>query len=325
MAVIISKINQSGGADYTTLQAWFNALPNPLTGSGGNVYQASVQGTLSGTGVLLDTSGNSMNASNYIIVTSDTGQGFRDNAGVRTNALAYNATNGAAITSSSGTATITFFAAYSFIQDLQIQNTGGGKTIYLTGGLNNTIADSIIDGNNSSFTGVIQDSDTTTAIYRCLAINRAGSGNRVIYNTSNGSSYIGCTFAVPSDAAGKPDAVVYYDTGAASATQENCAIYGGTAAYGGSGTTPTFTNCMTDATGTTGLTGSTTYANQFVNTTTSSQDWREKNSSANLYGAGVQDSTNDAVDITGTTRKAPPDIGAWEILNPASIWVYSLR
>ncbi len=89
------------GGDYTTLQAWEDASPANLVTSD-VVWQGQCfnQEFFSSSAGLLNVSGSTTDATRYKELTTYAGASFVDNAGVQTNALRYNASNGAGIRNS---------------------------------------------------------------------------------------------------------------------------------------------------------------------------------------------------------------------------------
>src|SRR5437660_1117226 len=126
MPTVVRAIGSGGGRDYSTLAAWAASLPANLV-SDGNSYRGECynDAEFTGSSTLLTLSGHTTDASHTITLTTGAGQSFRDNAGVQSNALAYNQANGVAITSSVGYAVGTFNIADAnvTISNLQIKNT----------------------------------------------------------------------------------------------------------------------------------------------------------------------------------------------------------
>jgi hypothetical protein len=96
MPTTVTKIIGTGG-DYTTIAAWLAACPANLV-TADQIWQGKLKNQTFNEAVVF--SGITTDATRYIELTTDTGASFRDNASVRSNALRYNASNGAAITSS---------------------------------------------------------------------------------------------------------------------------------------------------------------------------------------------------------------------------------
>ena len=90
------SIGSAGGRDYSSMQAWEDALPGTLTEDEiGELYNDSDSFVSSGT--ILDISGHT--GSFWCRLRPATGQGFKDHADVRTNPLRYNRSNGVGLRS----------------------------------------------------------------------------------------------------------------------------------------------------------------------------------------------------------------------------------
>jgi hypothetical protein len=318
---IITKTIGTTGRDYSTLAAWAASLPaNLVTDGNSYVGQCYNDSEFFASTALLTLSGHTTDATHTITVTTGPGQSFRDHANAQTNALRYNAANGVAIRSdgnASGQSPVRIDDNYVTLSGLQISG-----TVWNAAALRQNNASGTFDCNNCilSWNGIYYSTQGAVAggaggTYRnCLMINHGGvAGSSTVLdgmlNISGGASFYFCTFVAPSDAANKPSYGIR--SGYGSPNLRNCAIFGATAAYfhaGGSGA-PVFTTSLTDVTGTTGLTGSQNYANQFQATTVAAGDYRQK-TGASLQGAGTADATNGATDILGTTR---PQAGNWDV------------
>src|SRR5262249_25313543 len=92
---IVTKTIGTSGRDYSTVQAWEDALPaNLVTDGNSQVGQCFNDSEFTVAGDILTISGETTDASHTITITTGSGQSFRDNAGVQTNALLYNVSNG---------------------------------------------------------------------------------------------------------------------------------------------------------------------------------------------------------------------------------------
>ena len=321
MPTVVKTIGSGGGRDYSTLAAWAASLPANLV-TDGNSYEGDCynDSEFTGSTTLLTLSGNTTDTSHTITLTTGTGQSFRDNAGVQTNALRYNAANGVGIRSTvTYAATISITDTNVFLKNLQIANSGTHGNVLAAENVTIRIDNCILAQTNTSnnYNGAL-DGSGGMKVTNSLVYSAGGTVSYLVGGSINsgsgGPSMYFCTIVAPSDVGTPPtDAVKStYST----ATWENCAVFGCSAINTGS-TTFTFTTCMTDvASPPSGFTGGKTYANQFQNTTIAGGDFREK-PGADLQGAGTADSTNGSNDIAGTARPQSGkwDIGCWELLS----------
>lgn len=302
------------GRDYSTLQAWEDALPATTTsGYIGECYNDS-QFTA---GVTID--GHTTGAADFITLRAATGQSFSDNASVQTNALRYNQSNGVGITIADGYATtITAVDNYVTVDKLQVRNTGtahsGGGVIYFNNVTNGLVSNCITEGpcgNNSIIR--MESTDASSLIKQCLVIlndPNPTSGRGSVY-LFTGAQIYNSTIVAPSDLSPTGALAVQNSYGTGIVT--NCAIFGFNTLSSG---TFTFTTCATDlASPPAGVTGSLTYANQFQNTAEATADFRLK-TGADCLDTGTTDTTNGTPDIAGTARPSGSayDIGCWELV-----------
>lgn len=315
MALIVKTIGSGGGRDFSTLAAWEASLPANLV-TDGNSYEGDCFNDTEFTSAanLLTLSGHTTDASHTITLTTGAGQSFKDYAGAQTNALKYNHANGVGISCTGGYAlAVVVDDANVTLRGLQITTTvASGLPLEAKAAGTAFAADQcIIEGKSGAAT--FAPGQTWT---NCLFIDKTSGDTWIVHSTTTGSSGITfnfCTFVAPSDLASKVAAVFNSPYGAYSA--DNCAFFGCTAVNSGSATL-TFSHCMSDiASPPAGVTGGKTFANQFQNTTTASEDWREK-AGADLAGAGANLGANAAHDIIGSARPqgANYDIGCWQLV-----------
>lgn len=301
MPDIISKIGNTNTPlvmDYSTVQAWLTACPSDLSADGhrqiGEVYD---QGVVTGNG---DAGSRTTDTSNYLFLRAAAGASFRDKAGVRTTALTYNNTNGAAI-EGTGVFNVTPFntvsAPNSRLAGLQVSNPSGPGGNGPVSGVS-LITDCILTGTGGGYGGVgetfqnclilcagagMTGPSDVTALYNCTIINLGG----------------GTSFGV--------------EAFFRSPIVKNCAIFGfstGMKVTSGGYAAGTDYNATDDASaiGAHSL-KNLTFASQVVSTTT---DFRAVITGA--LKAGTPDSTNAPDDISAFTRDATtPYIGAWEV------------
>jgi hypothetical protein len=313
MPTVVKTIG-SAARDFTVpgtvSTGWVQSWPANLTAGGSNeIYEGDNfnDTEFTAAGWVIDTSGVTTvtDSTHYFALTTGAGQSFRDQAGVRTNALRYNAANGAAYRNT-GTAA-TGAAQFKAVINMQVSNlqfaadTGASKSALIGAASAETYI-----FNNCIFSGMEVEIDNGTMTFNnCLFVNTLGPfGSRGFVLTGGTSTFNACGFIVLNGATS-------YVFNSATANYNNCYFFGSGAATFNA-TTPVadnFSHCMTDITGATGLTGGKTFANQFVSTT---NDFRVK-AGADLIGAGAPIG-GITTDISGFTRNAStPTIGPWEV------------
>jgi hypothetical protein len=309
----MATVNTIGttGRDYSTLQAWEDAVPaTPTGGYEGHCYNDSE--FTAGVSIAGHTS---MSATNYILLTAATGQSFQDHASVRANALFYDQTKGVGITAAGGSTTIEIDNDWVRVTRLQVKRTVGtyGANVIgvPTNNLQNVLVkDCIVVRTNSSADGVPLLVRTGKAV-NCLVVNTGataptGGGIALFQNYANPGYAINCTVINTAAAAGSGIGV----SGGNDNVINNCAVFGwsavatGTAAGDYNGT-----NLASGAPGANSV-HSLTASDQFEN---AANDFRLKAGSG-LIGEGNTDATNAPNDISGVARGAGTagDIGAWE-------------
>lgn len=171
------------GRDFATLALWA-AYAAALTLSAPEVGQCFNDATPSFSSTTLLTFGGwtGDSGTNTVTLTCGTGQSFRDNAGVLTNALRYNTANGVSIQYNvPGYGVQSTITGGHFIMDgLQINSvaTGSQGVVNITGP-SSAHRNCIIQGNSQSLSGIIepQGSDDNHEITNCLIVQfRSGSG-----------------------------------------------------------------------------------------------------------------------------------------------------
>lgn len=311
MVTVVTKTIGTGG-DYTTLQAWEDAAPANLV-TADQLWQGQCKNqTFSGSAVMLTMSGSTSDATRYKELTTEAGASFRDNANAQTNALRFNTSNGAAITSSvTYDFTIIMVEDYCRMSNLQIESTASNSQAIHAGGggsgLSNRISNCIVE----SKLGCVQMDGDTSVMVNNLLITRGAAVTRIakFFTTT---TVVNCTFVVPSDKTAATSAItVSYASGA---VFENCAFFG--VADVGTTSGVTYTTCYSDdaspPTGCTNVAYDTSTGSGFQNIADATRDYRIKSTSA-MVNTGTTD-TIASVDIVGTTRPqgAAYDVSAWE-------------
>jgi hypothetical protein len=307
----VSTIGTSS-RNYSTLQAWEDAVPaTPTGGYEGHCYNDS-QFTAA-----LQIAGHTTSAANYIKLTAATGQSFQDHASVRTNALIYDQSKGVGISTTGIPSALDIDDPHVTVDRLQVRKT---STLYGAAVIDNASA----TAKNNTYKDLIigKEFSGTNAV---IAIRGGKLINSLVYDTGSTAStaavsgaggaslemnMINCTVARANTAGGTGVSVPYADN-----LVNNSAVFGWTTAFGGAGNYNGSTgyNC-TDAASAPGSNNqvSKTFSNQFVSTTA---DFRLK-TGADCINTGNTDATNAPNDISGTVRGSTTtgDIGAWEFV-----------
>jgi hypothetical protein len=309
----VTKTIGSSGADYATPALWFafvggvGTLADDYIGEMHN-EEILVTADQTLTGVTP--------AGHFVRLTAGAGNSFIDNANVLTNALRYNASNGAAIRlASGGTLNLIDVASDQGFQLTRLQictdtgyqrpfkgygilsqcifaehNTGGVSEQGIAWVIAGSISNCLIYSRGSNATGIITQTNATTSDLTIACTNVSGSPNGVLPSYSSGSIVknvvaVGFTTAF---------------AGTCSASSSNNATDAGTFSgtnYGGSGQVL--------------VVGAT----EFVSVTSGSEDFRIKSATAVKLPAHGTASGTPGTDIVGQTRSgSTPTIGAWELV-----------
>ena len=298
------------GGDYTTLQAWEDASPANLVTSD-VVWQGQCfnQEFFSSSGALLNVSGSTTDSTRYKELTTYAGASFVDNASVQTNALRYNASNGAGIRNSyAWGGPVSVNESYFRISKLQISAT---TAVGFNGtGTTGLVIDKCIVENSGTTNEALKTYGACT-VKNTLVVGRSTG---VIAQLNNGTNAYNCTF-VRTGSSTSNIFTGYYST----TTLKNCAFFGGATTLASGSSTRTYTTCYTDTasppSGCTTVAYDTSTGSGFQNITDATRDFRIKTGSA-LLDVGTTDTTNAAYDIVGTARPqgAAYDVGAWELV-----------
>lgn len=296
------------GRDFSTIQAWEDAIPaTPTGGYEGHCYNDSEFTA----GVVID--GHTTSAANYILLTAAAGQSFQDHADVRTNPLFYDQTKGVGIAANPFAESVVHLKdEHTRITRLQIKRNGSSYSVevaesdsLLTGA---EFRDCIIQKDQEDDGGILIIRSNAAA-YNCVLIDNGGGDTEALAVTSTTVKNITVVRATGL-ASGGTGAIGLY-----SATLENVAVFGFATAFSGSFHASCDFNATDAATATGGSNDLTslTYADQFESTT---GDFRLKTGS-DLIDAGNTDATNAPNDISGTARGTTTDgdIGAWEFVD----------
>jgi hypothetical protein len=308
MAIITKSIGTSS-RDYSTLAAWAASLPaNLVTDGNSYVGECYKDSEFFGSTTLLTLAGHTTDATHTITLTTGAGQSFRDNANIQTNGLRYNAANGVAIRSDANTSGVTVVQVDDnnvTLSNLQISGTVWCRsTLFQNSASNFNCNNCIISWEGVHYTFGTVDAGVGGTYRNCLMVDVGLIASNAVFNDgqhniNGGAALHSCDLVTPSDGV-KPTQGL--KTGYGSPVLNNCAIFGQTASYfhtSGSGA-PVFTTCMTDQSGTTGLTGGKTYAQLDQEDGHSPTGWLK--TGADLLSRGTVDTTNSPTDIAKTTR-----------------------
>jgi hypothetical protein len=310
---VISSIGSTG--DYSTPALWEDGTDNTSLVTADEIRIGELQNQeFTSAGEIFGITGATTDSTRYRVVRCATGASFRDHANKLTNALRYNASNGAGLRMTSGFATfIHLNEDYCRLQGLQISAIAGSGSVAIQNSVGGTrtgiqIDDCIVEGRTTASGGMVVGIVPSGVIRNSLFVQHASGAQSIASWGSTNYTCVNCTFVAPSDLATAPTHAIAGATN--TGAFKNCAFFGVTNTADGSST---FTTCYSDdASPPTGCTTA-TYADQFENTTTASRDFRVK-SGADLIDTGTTDATNAASDIVGTARPSGSsyDVGAWE-------------
>jgi len=319
MAVIATDVGPA--QTITTFAAWLVTLPGNVV-TAGNSYVCNIIGQLADQNQAL--TGHNTNATFNITVTAKAGQSFIDNANRLTNALRYNSANGASWESGNGHSPMLAIAdPYTTISRMQFYSTGQTlRLLFIDNTSNVTVEYCIIQSVQRNGQEVLLMGSSGGVVRNCLFVSMTSNAHGIRVDRS--AVAVNCTIVRPSDI-GPGSSDGFGTIGAyGTSTLRNCAVFGFFNSFTGSWTADghNCTNLSTVAGSTSNLV-SKTYANQFTNTVSTTQDWRLK-TGADCINAGVTDTTNvpAANDIVVTARPsgASWDIGAWEFASAAAAY-----
>ncbi len=304
MAAIFETIDTGGGGDFTSWQAWEDAIP--VTTSPDSYTGEQIDEEISG--AVLVIAGHTTTPSTFIQMTAQAGASFVDNSGIETNALEYDATKGAAFSNTNNYITLmTPTDDDIFINRLQFETTSTSSITLSNGGgtQSETVeADQCIFEFNN--TAGFHPGGPGFIIKNSLAIQRA-SGVSQIIESFNGPNFFNCTLICPDSLTPATNAI---SSAHGTGVIQNCLVFGATNVFVGSTSWTSTTNLTDDASAPTGFTTQ-AFTDQFENT---DNDFRLK-SGADAIDAGTDDTTNGTPSINGVARTSGNyDIGAWEFV-----------
>ncbi len=295
------------GGDYSTIQLWIASLNGLDLVTADQIQQGKLLNEeFTAAGIVADFNVASVttNSTHYVELTVSSALTF-------SNGLFYNTANGAGIRNTGAAGGAVAAGGYDLrLVGLQIKGDAGSGGVFLSQNVSSVL---IIDKCIFQGTEALFQNTGAVTINNSAFINTLPQFSRGLVLIGAGPfNFNFCDCVVPAGVA--IDNMVDYGTATVTANFKSCALFGAATALStrDASATITYTTCATDLVSPpSGVTGSLTYANQFVSTT---NDFREK-AGANLQGAGTADATNGAFDIAGLARPQGSnwDIGAWEL------------
>lgn len=268
----------------------------------------------------------------FVTLRCATGQAFKDNANVQTNALKYTAANGVAVKSATNYAVVVDVRSdYVTIQNIQFKCTAVTSGTYGLVQSTNSVPHSVYDGclldmdychtSKPLFAGKGGLFKNCMGIARQVAIAAANEGFA--------DDYTACTFAncaAVRTSQNAPAGTAIGGTSGATVTLNNCAWFGFSSEK--IGPVAGQNNCSDLAISFgTGNQQSKSFALQYVATASAGSDFRVK-SGADLIDNGFTDTTDipAAIDIVGTSRPQGSawDIGCWEYKSSGNVYNVSV-
>lgn len=324
MGIVTKSIGSAGGRDYSTVQAWEDALPaNLVTDGNSQVGECYADSEFVVNGTVLTIGGETTDASHTITLQCAAGQSFDANASRQTNALKYNASNGVALRSTAiynSNVIDTGTVGNVFIDGLQMSGASLNGFATLNASLQTSAHPRVTNSImlcNSNASGVFG-----VSLANCLVIQR-GAAQGVGLVNHGGSKVVNTTIVRPSDISAASSGIStspYVDA----FTVKNVAIFGFSTGVTDPSTAGVGSNNATDLSAVgvgTSNQVSKTFTAQFVGTLDASQDFKVLAGAA-LIDNGVTDTTDipSATDIVGTSRPQSTawDIGCWEYVFPVA-------
>lgn len=310
---VVSTIGSTG--DYATIALWEAACPANLV-TADQIWEGQLQNQEFVETVAI--SGMTTDATRYVHLTTVAGASFANNANKLTNALKYNASNGAAVRYASGD-TITGSVTYLKLSKLQIKSSA--RCLNLSG--NATVDQCILDAqiHFAQITG-----SGPIIMRNVLGIMTIAGGSFGCYIPFGASSYLNCAFIRPSNYAASQTALVC--DGGGSIIIKNTSVFGFSTFR--SGSSPTANNNASDLATVPGTSAqaSLTFADQFEQASNASAlDLRTKAGSAQLLNGADLSASGVTTDIVGSARTVPYNIGVWQPaaaggFSPQAVWIF---
>lgn len=313
--------------DYTTLQAWEDACPANLV-TADEIWRGEMQNQeFVVSGNILTIAGQTTDSTRYVELTTASGASFADNANKLTNALRYNASNGAAMRSNgSGAVALSITTAYTRLSKFQFKdgNTTPTNAILINAG-NCTLTQIIAESVNNGDSTIRVSSGTGHVFSNVLSVNYGTStSDHGFVNVGGTVTYYNCTAIKPSNIGAVASGFVgVYAT----STIKNCVALGFSKFYDFFVASVSGNNNAADTTISFGTSNqaSLTYADQIEQPNSATGlDCRTKAGAALIANGADLSASGVTTDIVGTARSAPYDISAWQYTaTVASTWTSS--
>jgi hypothetical protein len=274
MTTTVTDIIGSGVAAYATIALWEDGTDNTSLVAADEIRVGALKNEAftNGGGTVATIAGATTDATRYRVLTTNTGASFRDNVNVQSNALRYNASNGASISGADYLGkSITCTENYARFSNLQISGGTGRAAAIEASGIGSIIENCILEGGYEN--GIVIAGDGTIGRNNLIVMRRA-SGNTIVNCNNSSNAWYSNTLVCPSDVTAP---IAAFTGSYGTITVQNCGIFGATAVKAG-GSTFNFTTCMTDvASPPSGVTGGKTYANQFESTADAREGLQDQN------------------------------------------------
>jgi len=307
--------------NYSTIAAWIASLPSNAVTAGNSYIGACYNDSeFTGTGTIATFTAITTDSSHTITLTAATGQSFQDNAGVRTNALKYNQSNGVGVRKTDNYAAIVQISGivnYLTLSRLQLSRsaTGAGSVVLLDNvGCTNLLCTNLLC-NVAGSSGTPWTVGVTGGSVVCsnvlIIVNSSNALTSIFNNNGGPTLFVGCSAVRPSD---KTAGGIAFTSAAGSPTLQSSCSFGFTTASSGTwgGSSQKNATDQSSIAGTSSQT-SITYssATPFQDAASTALDLRAI-AATSLVGNGYLDSTNAPNDISGSPRPSNPTIGVWE-------------
>ena len=325
MATLVPKDINGGGADYSTVQLWEDAIPDFT--SIDEYWEGSLYGEVSGTGTLVSFSAHNNTSTRFWHLMAASGEGLDTPA---SQALAYDGTLGAAQLNTGGYSDLFLIAAandYLKFTGVQFKSSGGSINGMMrwTGVADNATVKKCLGqmtGSLNAAHNTIVFAKSSNSLFESSCFIQHDQDRpalRFDYGTAGTISF--CTIVAPSDLSNSAAAIVLNNS--TNLVINSTAIFGfasgvnligsGSTASTGSGYNSTdLASGLPTAGGGAANQYSLTFTSQFVTTTVSGMDFQAV-ASGSLDAFG--DPTAPPTDIYGQTRAASPYCGAHEIVS----------
>lgn len=312
--------------DYATIALWesyLNGLGAFSDDQVGRLCWASSANQMTTGGETFD--GSAPGSYTIILESGDSsgnvGGSFRDNADKTTNALVYNASNGAALLCNGGSPALTINDPNITVRYLQIKKTGNYNDVIsaLTADTGKVLDSCIVQFSTAgNTTNLVSIRDATIRNNLILLTNTNSTGTRGIACPSGAGTSAIYNNAIVNTKGTSSRLGIMKNYAGDTITARNNALYGWSVDWSGSTSNVTASNNATDLTsGTTStLPGSSNQydlvgSTEWESVSNGAEDFRLKSSSAKCKDNGSSTGTP-TVDIIGQARSGNYDIGCWE-------------